>query len=927
MSPADARFGSERIHLGEAPAGPTSWWSGYTRELKASGMSEISQRVIEADARHILDKGVFGAGSPGDSRWPEGRVRTGAVMGAVQSGKTASLIAVAALALDAGVDAIVVLGGTRTALWLQTAHRIIEQLDVLPSRLTRRLFLPSPSSLGTGESPEARAAYRLTSQQAARALEKQRPIVAVAMKNVAHLAELAITLHDVVYPAAAKLERPFHLLVVDDEADDSSIVDDEGPDPAQTRQVPRRIRDLWESRRANGETAATYLYTTYLAYTATPQANFLQDLDNPLAPRDFLASLRTPGPEGDWQERAATYRVPEGARAWYTGGSIFYQTLADVPLCIGFDPTDDPDERMIDAIRAFLVASAIRSARDPQKHGPASARTVSFSSAAEATGRVLGPTSMLIHPSSAKAQHFESAARVLAWSKGADVAQGRLLHGTGMRHLAVEGVRSDIEAHADKWQRWFDEYRRSASVVARRLELVPSPAVPDPEEWSKMVRNILEEVVPGTTVAVINSDENADDRPHFTPVLNDDGTWSAATNLSTIFVAGNVMSRGLTLEGLTTTFFSRRTDEPLADTQMQMQRWFGYRGNYIDLCRVVLSFEQLELFEHYHENDEALRRDVLSAMALEEDSRPAIAVLQGRRFRATGKVGNLRSQPLWPGPKPFVRHMNPPKDDRLNQEMVAKLFLSRETLLAPAQSGRQGVLLARPLSLLETADLLDQLTYINHRPGRTGAESERWASVENHAGIDGSDPVWPLYRPPADVSEGRDLGVSSPYWIAAYLRLWAASLERRIPGMLTTDEPPVPWRLVDLEVKQQQQPRFSIGLRFGDGDALLQGPLTGLPVDSHPMKRKVKEDELDGGWGARGVGAGGIRGDEFFDMRVRGVDTSRMFDGPRPAGSDGLILFHLVQREDADASLALGVVLPLGGPDNIQANATRKTRS
>ena len=255
---AQASWRTSGPRRSRCPAKPATvtWWSGYSAMLAATGIADTSSRVIEDDARHIVERGIFGAGSPGDLRWPAGRVRTGAVMGAVQSGKTASMIAVAALALDAGVDVVIVLGGTRTALWLQTADRLFEQLDVLPGKSARRLALPNPASLVAEVMPDAQSAYRLTSQQALRAVRKRRPVVAVVMKNVAHLAELAGTLHEELYPAAVAADRPFHVLVIDDEADDSSVVDVEDDDPAQVRQVPRRIRDLWESRRATGRDRA-----------------------------------------------------------------------------------------------------------------------------------------------------------------------------------------------------------------------------------------------------------------------------------------------------------------------------------------------------------------------------------------------------------------------------------------------------------------------------------------------------------------------------------------------------------------------------------------------------------------------------------------------------------------------------------------------
>ncbi|WP_322560418.1 Z1 domain-containing protein, partial [Staphylococcus haemolyticus] len=53
-----------------------------------------------------------------------------------------------------------------------------------------------------------------------------------------------------------------------------------------------------------------------------------------------------------------------------------------------------------------------------------------------------------------------------------------------------------------------------------------------------------------------------------------------------IVIGGNTLSRGLTLEGLTTTYFLRTTNQ--ADTLMQMGRWFGYRKGYEIFPRVWL---------------------------------------------------------------------------------------------------------------------------------------------------------------------------------------------------------------------------------------------------------------------------------------------------------------------------------------------------
>ncbi|MCD7790680.1 MAG: Z1 domain-containing protein [Bacteroides thetaiotaomicron] len=63
-----------------------------------------------------------------------------------------------------------------------------------------------------------------------------------------------------------------------------------------------------------------------------------------------------------------------------------------------------------------------------------------------------------------------------------------------------------------------------------------------------------------------------------------DYTTKKETGLSVIAVGGDKLSRGLTLEGLTVSYFTRTTS--LYDALMQMGRWFGYRPGYEDLCRI-----------------------------------------------------------------------------------------------------------------------------------------------------------------------------------------------------------------------------------------------------------------------------------------------------------------------------------------------------
>ena len=74
-----------------------------------------------------------------------------------------------------------------------------------------------------------------------------------------------------------------------------------------------------------------------------------------------------------------------------------------------------------------------------------------------------------------------------------------------------------------------------------------------------------------------------------------------------IVVGGLNLSRGLTLEGLTVSYFLRKSI--MYDTIMQMGRWFGYRDGYEDLCRIFMLPEALSWYSHISDVTEELKEE------------------------------------------------------------------------------------------------------------------------------------------------------------------------------------------------------------------------------------------------------------------------------------------------------------------------------
>ncbi len=93
-----------------------------------------------------------------------------------------------------------------------------------------------------------------------------------------------------------------------------------------------------------------------------------------------------------------------------------------------------------------------------------------------------------------------------------------------------------------------------------------------------------------------------------TLIANSRTTRLEVMPLRYVAIGGDLLSRGLTLEGLSTSYFYRRT--AAADTLMQMGRWFGYRSGYEDLCRLWMTEDMTQAFHHSLATLDDLRVDI-----------------------------------------------------------------------------------------------------------------------------------------------------------------------------------------------------------------------------------------------------------------------------------------------------------------------------
>ena len=202
------------------------------------------------------------------------------------------------------------------------------------------------------------------------------------------------------------------MLVIDDESDDASILD-----ANKTKSIPYYITRLWAGVDAVKDFSSTFsenLFATYLAYTATPQANILQSSSNPLSPSDFLMALRTPsGSDSD-----VTFREPDGIKSFYTGGELFYggdhsvhgNESAFVQELFFDEETNSPD--LSCGLRAYIVGASINLIKSKKKY---SELQEYYESRDSAKAHSIPNYSMVYHPSADTDEHFFGKQEIIHW--------------------------------------------------------------------------------------------------------------------------------------------------------------------------------------------------------------------------------------------------------------------------------------------------------------------------------------------------------------------------------------------------------------------------------------------------------------------------------------------------------------------------------
>lgn len=472
--------------------------------------------------------------------------RKGMVVGHVQSGKTANYVGVVCKAADAGYRLIVVIAGVHNILRNQTQKRVDEGFVGRDS--ARLLMHREERFIGVGKFDAQRRPVTFTNS--VRDFNKQMATgVGVPLSNLAEPALFVVKKNANTLANLCEWLKEHNAAGGGRPIDIPMLLIDDEADHASINVA----QDPAETSRINRqirEVLGLFARSCYVGYTATPFANIFIDPDTD---DEMLGQDLFPRHFIVSLDPPSNYFGP--GRAFGDDTSDFVRHIDDNELqlpirhSIEHVVTSLPPS-LLRAVRTFIVGRAIRIIR----------------------GHRTEHCSMLVNAS--RFTGVQGQLRLAIQRFLEDLLASVRVNGGLDANRALRDP--EIAALHDVWQ---GEFAGAGS------------------SWEAVQCRLLESAAP-VKVVEVNS------RSH--GILNYDDY--RASGLSVIAVGGFSLSRGLTLEGLMVSYFLRNSI--MYDTLMQMGRWFGYRPEYEDLCRVWMTEEAEGWYVHITESIDQLREEL-----------------------------------------------------------------------------------------------------------------------------------------------------------------------------------------------------------------------------------------------------------------------------------------------------------------------------
>ena len=565
---------------------PSKFWDRYCLYLqKEQHWNKDIINELDKTTDEIMDL-------LGNPEQEEPFLRRGLCIGDVQSGKTSTYIGLLNKAADANYRVIILLTGTIEKLRRQTQQRIDEGFIGLDSYAFT--LEKGTVQVGVGAIDPTTSGWAVTSTTSdfnaatAKRIVGQlstisAPVIFVLKKNKSVLEKLE---HWLRFYNANKVTKTISLpmLLIDDEADNASVNTKQDDVTAINKGI-RKLLALFE--RSN-----------YVGFTATPYANVFIDPDSEeemlkhdLFPRDFIYALEAP-------YNYIGARLMFGENAPY-GYMLESNDDCEQALPIKHTKYDElayiPDS-LKEAMAAFFIANAVRDLRgDTKSHRTMMINISRFIDVQNQITRVID-------------NYFRDVRR--------EIHNYYLLGKEALRYDSFKLIKRVYE-------QYFAEQR-----------------FPELKQFSwEEIQAVLYPAIARIEIRTINGGNAPKnlDYENYEKAPNDIG-------LRLIAVGGLSLSRGLTLEGLCTSYYYRNSS--MYDTLMQMGRWFGYRDKYKDVCKVWMPALSMSYYAYISMATDELRAEVRRMQ--DEDMTPrdfGLAVrsdIKGLLVTATNKMRSAK---------------------------------------------------------------------------------------------------------------------------------------------------------------------------------------------------------------------------------------------------------------------------------------------
>ena len=537
----------------------TDWyyWNRYKQYLINQGFPGEVLRETDKKTNAIIEL-------CGDPKVDYPFDRRGMVMGDVQAGKTGNYTALVNKAADVGYRVIIIIAGIHENLRSQTQKRIDEGLIGRDSNFGATEIRADRGRVGVGWEDFRRLPKSLTNRSAdfriGRASQnwrmdsgKDEPFVFVIKKNTNILNHLIKWFKsNNTHKGSELIDLP--MILIDDEADNASINIAKYADKISTiNSQIRKLLNLFEK-------------SSYVAYTATPFANIFIDPDSfnndfdkngftagkDLFPEHFIISLDRP--DNYFGAKQVFLYDADKQHQSPTRDIIDNEECLPIKIPKGFTVEHLPLSLM-SALRAFIISGAIRVLRgQSDKHH-----------------------SMLVNVS-----HLTDIQR-----------QVSALIKLQMEEVIIPALRTHCALPSDEALKNVEILEFKKTFDAEFSNVIIS--------WNDILP-ILFDVANRAEVFEVNS--KSSDKLNYPEIK-----VPANDQITAIAVGGYSLSRGLTLEGLTISYFLRNSKA--YDTLLQMARWFGYRPNYADICRIWLPDESKDYYAFIAAASEELRQELV----------------------------------------------------------------------------------------------------------------------------------------------------------------------------------------------------------------------------------------------------------------------------------------------------------------------------